>query len=105
MLLDKEVTAIQDVTNRLIERSKMFGMGSNFKKTKVKRISRQPSRVQIVTDKNNLIYSPQYSCLANVVNELEVLRFFTFKIYNLVRYSLSISLLKIRPIRVLCVTL
>jgi len=58
----------------------MFGMGRNFKETKVKRISRHPSRVQIMTDKSNLIYSPQYNCLANVVNELEVLRIFTFKL-------------------------
>jgi hypothetical protein len=43
------------------------------------RISRQPFRGQIMRDKNNLIYNLQYSCLANVVSELEVLRLFVFK--------------------------
>ena len=80
----KRLSYIEDArclkVNRLIKHSKMFGMGRNVKETMVLRISRQPSRVQIMTERNNLIYSPQYSCLANIVNELQVLRFFTFKL-------------------------
>jgi len=71
VLLAKEATEIQDVINRLIERNNMFGMGRNVKVIKVVIISRQPSRVQIMT-KNYLQF-------ANIVNELEVLRLFTFK--------------------------
>jgi len=51
VLLANEATEIQDVVNRLFKCSKIFGMRWNVKVIKVMRISRQPSRVQIMTEK------------------------------------------------------
>lgn len=62
-LLAREAKEIQDIINRLIKYSEMLGLARNVKETKVMRISRQSSRVSIIMDKNNLIYSPQYSSL------------------------------------------
>jgi hypothetical protein len=43
VLLAKEETVLQGMTNRLIEISSCCGMETNMEKTKVMRISRQPS--------------------------------------------------------------
>jgi hypothetical protein len=65
VLLANEATAIPDVINRLIKHSKMLGMARNVKETMVMRISRQPSRVRTMTNKNNLIYIPQHTLSMN----------------------------------------
>jgi hypothetical protein len=41
------------VTDRLTEIGRSYGMEMNVEKTKVMRISRQPSPIQIMIDKNN----------------------------------------------------
>jgi hypothetical protein len=50
LLLAKEKTILQGMIDRLIEIGRRCGMEINVKKTKVMRISRQPSPIQI---KNN----------------------------------------------------
>jgi predicted transglutaminase-like protease len=54
VLLSKEKTVLQGMIYRLIEIVRCYKMEMNVKKTKVMRISRQPSPVQIIYDiKNN----------------------------------------------------
>jgi hypothetical protein len=51
--LAKEETVLQGKINRLIEIGRRYGMEMNVEKTKVMRISRQPSPIKIRVDKNN----------------------------------------------------
>jgi len=48
VLMAKEETVLQDMTDKLIEIGRCYGMEINVEKTKVKRISRQPSTVTIM---------------------------------------------------------
>jgi hypothetical protein len=54
LLLAKEETVLQGMVDRLIEIGKRYGMKMNVEKTKVLRISRQPSPIEIVTDQKQL---------------------------------------------------
>jgi len=48
VLQTKEETVLQGTIERLIEYGRFYGMEINVKKTKVMRISRQPSPIQIM---------------------------------------------------------
>jgi hypothetical protein len=48
MLLAKEETVLQGMTDRLTENGKCYEMEMNMKKTKVMGISRQASPIQII---------------------------------------------------------
>jgi len=48
VLMVKEETVLQGMTDKLIETGRCYGMGMNVEKTKVMRISRQPSPVTIM---------------------------------------------------------
>ena len=48
VLLAKEEKVLQDMIDKLIEIGKYYGMEMNVEKTKVMRISRQPSPVKIM---------------------------------------------------------
>jgi hypothetical protein len=48
MLLAKEETVLQNMTDRLTEAGRHYGMEINVKKTKVMRISRQSLTVKIM---------------------------------------------------------
>ena len=48
VLMAKEETVLQDMSDRLIEIGRYYGMEMNVEKTKVMRISRQPSPVTIM---------------------------------------------------------
>jgi hypothetical protein len=50
VLLAREETVLQDMVDRLTEIGRCYGMEMNVEKTKVMRISRQPSPVQIMID-------------------------------------------------------
>jgi hypothetical protein len=50
VLLAKKEAPLQSITDTLTEIGRWYGMEMNVEKTKVMRISRQPSSVQIVTD-------------------------------------------------------
>ena len=53
VLMAKEETVLDGVIDKLIEIGKCYGMEMNVKKTKVMRISRQPSPVKIMTYQKN----------------------------------------------------
>jgi hypothetical protein len=61
-----EQTAIQDMTDRLVEFEKCYGMGKNVEKNKVLRISRQASEVQVI-DKKQLDKVEHFDCLCNMI--------------------------------------
>ena len=54
VLLAKEEKVLQDMTEKLIETGRSYGMEMNVGKTKVMRISRQPFPVKIMIDQNQL---------------------------------------------------
>jgi hypothetical protein len=54
VLLAKEEKVLHDMINKLIEIGRCYGMEMNAEKTKLMRISRQPSRVKIMIDQKQL---------------------------------------------------
>jgi hypothetical protein len=50
VLLAKEEKVLQDMIDKLIEIGRCYGIEINVEKTKVMRISRQPSQVKITID-------------------------------------------------------
>jgi hypothetical protein len=54
VLQAREETVLQGVIDRLIEIGRCYGMEMNVEKTKVMRISRQPSSVQIMIDQKQM---------------------------------------------------
>ena len=54
VLLTKEEKVLQDMIDELIESGRYYGMEMNVEKTKVMRISRQPSPVKITIDQKQL---------------------------------------------------
>jgi hypothetical protein len=65
VLLAKEETVLQGVTDRVIESGRWCGMEINVEKTKVMRISGQQSRVQIVMGQKQLKNVKYINCLCN----------------------------------------
>ena len=53
VLMAKEETVIQGMIDKLTEIGRCYGMEMNVGKTKVMRISRQPTPVTIKIDQNN----------------------------------------------------
>jgi hypothetical protein len=53
VLLAKEETVLQEMTEKLIATGRCYGMEMNVEKPKVMRISRQPPPIQIMTDNNS----------------------------------------------------
>ena len=54
VLIAKEETVLQGTIDKLIEIGRCYGMEMNVEKTKVMRISRQPSPVTIMIDQKQL---------------------------------------------------
>ena len=54
VLMAKEETVLQSMTDKLIETGRYYGMEMNVEKTKVMRISRQSSPVTITIDQKQL---------------------------------------------------
>ena len=54
VLMAKEETVLQGMIDKLIETGSCYGMDMNVQKTKVMRISRQPSLVTIMIDQKQL---------------------------------------------------
>ena len=54
VLMAKEETVLQGMIDKLIEIGSFYGMEMNVEKTKVMRISRQPSPVTIMIDQKQL---------------------------------------------------
>ena len=53
VLMAKEETVLQGTIDKLIETGRHYGMEMNVEKTKVMRISRQPSPLTITIDQKN----------------------------------------------------
>jgi len=53
VLMAKEETVLQSMIDKLIEIGRCYGMEMNVEKSKVMRISRQPSPVTIMIDQKN----------------------------------------------------
>ena len=54
VLMAKEETVLQGMTDKLIETGRYYGMEMNVEKTKVMRISRKPSAVTMTIDQKQL---------------------------------------------------
>ena len=54
VLMAKEETVLQGMIDKLIETGRYYGMEINVEKTKVMRISRQPSPITIMIDQKQL---------------------------------------------------
>jgi hypothetical protein len=54
VLMAKEETVLQGMTDKLFEIGRCYGMEMNVKKTKVVRISRQPSPITIMIGQKQL---------------------------------------------------
>ena len=52
--MSKEETVLQNMIDKLIQVGRCYGMEMNVEKTKVMRISRQPSSVTIMIDHKQL---------------------------------------------------
>ena len=54
VLMAKEETVLQGMVDKLIEIGSCYGMEMNVEKTKLMRISRQPSPIKIMLDQKQL---------------------------------------------------
>jgi hypothetical protein len=54
VLLAKKETVLQGMIDRLVEFGRRYGVEINDQENKVKRVSRQPSSVQIMIDQKQL---------------------------------------------------
>jgi hypothetical protein len=59
----------QGTSDRLIEIGICYGMEMNVEKTKVMRISRQPSPVHMLTNQEQLKNLEYFKCLANMITD------------------------------------
>jgi hypothetical protein len=67
VLLAREKTVLQGVFDRLIEIGRCYGMEMNVGKTKVMRISRQPSPIKIMIDQKQLENVEYFKYLGSVI--------------------------------------
>ena len=62
VLMAKEETVLQGMIDKLIETGRYYGMDINVEKTKVMRISRQPSPITITIDQKQLENVKCFKC-------------------------------------------
>jgi hypothetical protein len=67
VLLAKEETLLQGTIDRLIELGRCYGMEMNVEKTKVMRISTQPTPITIRTDQKQLKNVEYFSYLGSMI--------------------------------------
>jgi hypothetical protein len=67
VLLAKEETILQTMTDKLIEVGRGYGMEINVEKTKTMRISRQPTQLQIKRDKKPLENTEEFNYLGSMI--------------------------------------
>jgi hypothetical protein len=60
VLLAKEETVLQGMSDRLIQIGRCYGMEMNVEKTKVMRISRQPHPIKIIINKKKKLDNVKY---------------------------------------------
>jgi hypothetical protein len=61
------IVALQDIIDRLIEIGRRYGMEMNVEKTKVMRISRQPSPIKIMIDQKQLENVEYFNYLGSMI--------------------------------------
>jgi hypothetical protein len=64
VLLAREENVLQGMVDRLTEIRRRYGMEMNVEKTKLMRISRQPSPIKIMTDQKKLMWNISVICVA-----------------------------------------
>ena len=69
VLMSKEYTVLQGTIDKLIEIGRYFGMEMNVEKTKVMRISRQPSPVTITIDQKQLENVKYFIYLGSILTD------------------------------------
>ena len=69
VLIAKEETVLQSMIDKLIETGRCYGMEINVEKTKVMRISRQPSTVTITIDQKQLENVKCFKYLGSTLTE------------------------------------
>ena len=69
VLMAKEETVLQNMIDKLIETGRYYGMEMNVEKTKVMRISRQPSPVTITVDQKQLENVKCFKYLGSMLTE------------------------------------
>jgi len=67
ILLAEEEKVLQDMTDKLIEIGRCYGMEMNVEKTKVMRISRQPFPVKIMIDQKQLEIVESFKYLRSIL--------------------------------------
>jgi hypothetical protein len=67
----KEETVLQGMIDKLIETGRYYGMEINVEKTKVMRISRQPSPITITIDQKQLENVKYFKYLSSMLTEDE----------------------------------
>ena len=67
VLLAKEEKVLQDMTDKLTEIGRCYGIEMNVEKTKVMRISRQPFPVKIMIDQKQLENVESFKYLASIL--------------------------------------
>jgi hypothetical protein len=67
VLLATEEKVLQDMIDKLTEIGKCYGMGMNVEKTKVMRISRQPSPLKIMIDQKQLDNVEYFKYLSSIL--------------------------------------
>jgi hypothetical protein len=71
VLLAMEEAVLQGMIDRLIETGRRYGLEMNVKESKVMRISRQPSLIQIRVDQKQPANMEYFSCLGSIVTSDE----------------------------------
>ena len=69
VLMAKEETVLQNMIDKLIETGRYYGMEMNVEKTKVMRISRQPSPATITVDQKQLENVKCFKYLGSMLTE------------------------------------
>ena len=69
VLMAKEETVLQGMIDKLIETGRYYGMEMNVEKTKVMRISRQPSPVTITIDQKQLENVKYFKYLGSMLTD------------------------------------
>ena len=69
VLMAKEETVLQGMIDKLIECGRYYGMEMNVEKTKVMRISRQPSPVTITIDQKQLENVKYFKYLGSMLTD------------------------------------
>ena len=70
-LMAKEEMVLQGMIDKLIETGRYYGMEMNVEKTKVMRISRQPSPITIMIDQKQLENVKCFKYFCSVLTEME----------------------------------